>query len=133
MQRDEYISKHFPDVDPGAYPTGNQVLIQLRTVPKMVNGIILAEATKDFNQGNTQVARVVKLGHIAFKDRATGAEWKEGAWAKVGDIVLGPRYGGFRFEIPVSGTEDDAIFAIINDFDIKMVIESNFEAFDKIL
>lgn len=133
MLKEDYIKHHFPDVDPGAHPTGNQVLIQLRTVPKKVGSIILAEATKDFNQGNTQVARVVKLGQIAFKDRNTGSEWKEGAWANVGDIILAPRYGGFRFEVPIPNTEDEAIFAIINDFDIKMVIDGNFKNFDKIL
>lgn len=133
MQKEDYVAKHFPDVDPGAKPTGNQVMIQLRTVPKKVGSIVLIEETKSFNQGNTQVARVVKLGQIAFHDRTSGEEWKEGAWATVGDIVLAPRYGGFRFEVPVPGTDDEAIFAIINDYDIKMVIESNFSAFDKIL
>ena len=134
MQKEQYIEKHFPNVEPGARPTGNQVMIQLRTVPKQSSGgIVLVEETKVFNKGNTQVARLVKCGQIAFKDRGTGETWKEGAWAEVGDIVLAPRYGGFRFEVPVPGTDDEAIFAIINDFDIKMVIEGNFEAFDKIL
>jgi co-chaperonin GroES (HSP10) len=109
-------------------------MIQLRTVKKQsTGGIILATETREFNQGNTQVARVVKVGQIAFRDRSSGDLWKEGAWADVGDIVLAPRYGGFRFEVPVPGTDDEAIFAIINDTDIKMVIEGNFAAFDKIL
>lgn len=134
MNKQQYIAEHFPDIDPGASPCGPQIMIQLRTVKKQSSGgIILAPETREFNQGNTQVARVVKLGHIAFRDRSTGDLWKEGVWAGVGDIVLAPRYGGFRFEIPLPGTDDEAIFAIINDTDIKMVIEGNFEAFDKIL
>jgi co-chaperonin GroES (HSP10) len=134
VDRNAYVAKHFPEVDPGATPTGNQVLIQLRTVPKQSKGgIILANETKEFNQGNTQVARVVKMGKIAFHDRTSGEEWKEGAWAGVGDLVLAPRFGGFRFEVPIEGTEDNAIFAVINDYDIKMVIEGNFESFDRIL
>lgn len=131
--KEEYVEKHFPKVDPGSKPVGNQVLIQLRTVPKKVGSIVLVQETQEFNQGNTQVAQLVRVGQIAFRDRNTGDEWKEGAWASVGDIVLAPRYGGFRFQVPVPGTEDEAIFAIINDYDIKMVIESNFESFDKIL
>jgi hypothetical protein len=131
--KEQYIKDHFPEVDSGARPTGNQILIQLRTVPKKVGSIVLVHETTDFNKGNTQVARVVKAGPIAFHDRTSGEQWKEGAWAQVGDIVLAPRFGGFRFEVPVPGTEDEAIFAIINDYDIKMVIEGNFEAFDKIL
>ena len=133
MDKEQYIKQHFPEVEPGSHPTGNQIMLQLRTVPKKVGSIVLVEETKQFNQGNTQVARVVKLGHIAFKNRESGENWKEGAWAEVGDIVLAPRFGGFRFEIPVPGTEDEAIFAIINDYDIKLVIDSNFSAFDKIL
>jgi len=133
LTKEQYIAKHFPDIDPGARPTGNQVMVQLRTVPKKVGSIVLVEETKEFNKGNTQVARVVKTGNIAFHDRNSGEEWKEGAWANVGDIVLAPRYGGFRFEVPVPNTDDEAIFAIINDYDIKMVIEGNFDAFDKIL
>lgn len=131
--KEEYVAKHFPKVDPGSRPVGNQVLIQLRTVPKKVGSIVLIQETQEFNQGNTQVAQLVRVGQIAFRDRNSGETWKEGAWAEVGDIVLAPRYGGFRFEVPIEGTEDTAIFAIINDYDIKMVIESNFESFDKIL
>ena len=63
MQKKQYIEKHFPNVEPGARPTGNQVMIQLRTVPKQSSGgIVLVEETKSFNQGNTQVARLVKCG-----------------------------------------------------------------------
>lgn len=134
MQKEEYVKQHFPEVDPGARPTGNQIMIQLRTVAKKSSGgIVLVEETKEFNQGNTQVARLVKLGNIAYKDRNSGETWKEGAWADIGDIVLAPRYGGFRFTVPVPNTDEEAVFAILNDYDIKMVIESGFSAFDKIL
>lgn len=134
MKKEEYVQKHFPEVEPGARPTGNQLLVQLRTVPKQSRGgIVLVEETKEFNQGNTQVARLVRMGPIAYRDRGTGEVWKEGTWANIGDIVLAPRYGGYRFDIPIPGTEDKATFAIINDFDVKMVIEDNFTAFDQIL
>lgn len=133
MNKDEYTKKHFPEVQSGARPVGNQIMVQLRTVPKKVGSIVLVEETKNFNQGNTQVARVVAVGQIAFRDRSSGDTWKEGAWAEVGDIVLAPRYGGFRFEVPIDGSDDVAVFSIFNDYDVKMVIESNFESFDKIL
>lgn len=134
MDKTTYVAKHFPEVNPGATPVGNQVLIQLRTVQKKSSGgIIFVEETKDFNQGNTVVARVIKVGHIAYRDRNSGDTWKEGAWSEVGDVVLCPRYGGFRFSVPIPDTEDEAHFAVINDYDIKLVIESNFEAFDKLL
>jgi hypothetical protein len=93
----------------------------------------LAPETKEFNKGNTQIARVISLGQIAFRDRNTGEVWKEGAWANVGDIVIVPRWGGFRFEIPIPGTEEKAIFAIFEDFNLKIVVDSNFESFDTLL
>jgi len=134
VNKTEYISQHFPEVEPGAKPCGNQILVQLRTLKaKSSGGIILANETKDFNNGNTQVAKIVKIGQIAFKDRNSGVTWKEGAWAEIGDIIIAPRWGGFRFEVDIPGTEDVATFAIFEDFNVKMVVESNFEAFDKLL
>jgi len=134
MTKDEYIKKHFPDIDPGSRPTGNQVMIQLRTVQKTSRGgIVLVEETKDFNKGNTQVARLVKVGQIAFHDRTSGEVWKEGAWAEIGDIVLAPRYGGFRFEVPIPDRSEKAIFAVFDDTNVQLVVESNFEAFDQLL
>jgi co-chaperonin GroES (HSP10) len=134
QSKEQYIEKHFPQVESGATPCGNQIIIQLRTVPKKsAGGIVFVEETKEFNQGNTVVSRVVKLGQIAYRDRNSGDSWKEGSWAEVGDVVLAPRYGGFRFSVPIPDTDDEAHFAVLNDYDIKMRIEANFEAFDKLL
>ncbi len=134
MKKDEYIKEHFPEVTPGAVPCGNKVLVQLRTMKSRTSGgIVMVNETKDFNNGNTQLARVISMGQIAFKHRETGEEWKEGAWAKIGDIVIVPRWGGFRFEVPVPGTEDKAIFAVFEDYTLNLVVESNFETFDSIL
>lgn len=133
MTRDEYIAKHFPHADSGVKPCGNQVLVQLRTVPKRSKGgIVLVEETKDFNQGNTRIGILRATGSIAFRHRETGEEWKEGAWAKPGDIVIMPAWGGFRFEVPIEGSEDMAVFCIYNDFDCKIVVTGNPEQFDKI-
>jgi co-chaperonin GroES (HSP10) len=134
MNRDEYINKHFPQVESGAAVCGNQILVQLRTVSKVSRGgIVLAQDTQDFNQGNTRVARIVQLGQIAFKSRESGQDWKEGAWAKIGDVVIMPAWGGFRFEVPVPDSQDTAIFATYNDYDVKLVVNDNFENFDRIL
>lgn len=134
MKKDEYIKEHFPEVTPGAVPCGNKVLVQLRTMKSRTSGgIVMVNETKDFNNGNTQLARVISMGQIAFKHRETGEVWKEGAWAKIGDIVIVPRWGGFRFEVPVPGTEDKAIFAVFEDYTLNLVVESNFETFDSIL
>lgn len=133
LTKEQYVEQYFPNVDPGVQPCGAQVLVQLRTVRKKVGLIHLVDDTVDFNNGNTQVMRVVKIGHIAFRNRETGELWTEGAWANVGDIIIAPRWGGFRFEIPIEGTDDKAIFAVFDDVGVKMVVEQNFEVFDKLL
>lgn len=134
MTKDEYVKEHFPEVDCGVRPTGNQLVVQLRTVKKKSGGgIVLVEETREFNKHNTQMCRVIKLGQIAFRHRETGEEWKEGAWAEIGDVVVMPRYGGFTFSVPIPGTDDTALFAIYADYEVKLVVESNFAALDKLL
>lgn len=134
MTRDEYIKEHFPEVECGARPTGNQIVVQLRTVKKKSSGgIVLVEETKEFNKHNTQLCRVTRLGQIAFRHRETGEEWKEGAWCRVGDIVVMPKYGGYTFSASIPGTDETALFAIYADYEVKLVVESNIEAFDKLL
>lgn len=134
MTKDEYIKQHFPEVSPGAVPCGAKILVQLRTVKETTDaGIILAQETKEFNNGNTQIGRLVAVGGIAFRDRSTGEEWKEGAWAKVGDLIILPRWGGFRFEVPVPNSKNKAIFAIFDDTNVQMVVEENFESLDQLL
>lgn len=133
MNITEYVANHFPEVDTGVQPCGNQIVVQLRTVKKKAGSILLVNETTDFNKHNTQVGRLVLCGQIAFRNRESGEEWKEGAWANVGDIVIVPKWGGFRFEIAIPGSEDTAVFCVFNDFEVKMVVKDNFEAFDKIL
>ena len=134
MSKEQYVAEHFPDVECGVVPCGPKIVVQLRTVKEATaSGILLAPATKEFNNGNTQLARVVKVGGIAFRDRSSGDTWKEGAWAEVGDLVIIPRWGGFRFEVPIPGAKESAIFAVFDDTNIQMRVESGFETFDSLL
>lgn len=134
MTKDDYVKEHFPEVTPGVRPAGAKIIVQLRTVKeKTSGGILLVEETKEFNNGNTQIGRIVALGGIAFRDRSSGDIWKEGMWADVGDLVIMPRWGGFRFEVPIAGTKDKAIFAVFDDTNVQLVVEGNFEAFDQLL
>lgn len=114
----------FPAVDPGCQPLGGRVLVQFKQVPKKTteSGIILVEDTKETEKWNTQVAKVISLGSLAFKKRDTMEDWPEGVWAKVGDFVRVPKWGGDRWEVPygevVNGEQDMALFSVFNDHEL---------------
>jgi co-chaperonin GroES (HSP10) len=112
------LAEAFPAVEAGIQPFGSRVLVQIRT-PKSTSagGIILSTDTKDTEKWNTQVARVVSIGPVAFKNRTTLESWPEGDWCQVGDFVRVAKYGGDRYEVPVNSNES-AMFVIFNDLDI---------------
>jgi co-chaperonin GroES (HSP10) len=113
----------FPVVDPGADPLGGRVLVQLRrTKQKMTGtGIILVEETKETEKWQNMVAKVLKIGPLAFKNRDTMQGWPEGSWCVVGDYIRVPKWGGDRWEVKVPGEddmEDPALFMILNDHEV---------------
>lgn len=112
------LNEAFPDVDPGNAPLGPRVMVQLRRVSnKTKSGIVLVEETKETVKWNGQVAKVISLGPIAFKNRETAADWPEGMWVKPGDFIRCPRWGGDRVEVPVKDG-DPVVFVIFNDHEI---------------
>lgn len=113
------LDEAFPPVDPLVEPLGSRVLVQVRTPKsKTSSGIFLVTDTRDTEFWITQVAKVVSIGPVAFKNRNTMAEWPEGAWVNPGDFVRVPKHGGDRWTIPVPGSEYEALFVIYNDLDI---------------
>ena len=129
------LSEAFPVIAPGVQPLGARVLVQLRTVrTKTASGLVLVEDTKQFNKSNTQLARMLIVGPIAFRNRETGDLWKEGVWARPGDYVRIPKFGGDRFERRIPGTDDTAIFCLFSDHEIIAKIDPEaFEEIDEIL
>ena len=112
------LAEAFPVADPGVQPFGSRVLVQIRTPKsKTASGIIIDSGSRDTEKWNTQVARVVSVGPLAFKNRNTQAPWPEGAWCAQGDFVRVPKYGGDRWEAPAADGES-ALFVIFNDLDI---------------
>jgi co-chaperonin GroES (HSP10) len=110
----------FPEVDSGIQPLGSRVLVQLRRVKKTTaSGIILANESREHEKYNTQIAKVICLGPLAFKKRDTMEPWPEGIWANVGDFVRVPKYGGDRFEVQIPDEpEEPALFMLINDHEL---------------
>lgn len=110
----------FPEgIDPGVQPFGHRVLVQLkRTKTKTGSGIILARDTKDTEAWNTQVARVVALGPLAFRKRDTAEAWPEGTWAMPGDYVRTPRWGGDRWSVDMDDGGDPVVFMMLADHEL---------------
>jgi len=112
------MQEAFPSADPGIQPFGSRVLVQIRTPKsKTASGIIIDSGSKDTEKWNTQVAKVVSVGPLAFKNRNTMESWPEGSWCAEGEFVRVAKYGGDRWEVPLPDGES-AMFVIFNDLDI---------------
>lgn len=113
------LADAFPVVNPGVQPFGDRVLVQIRTPKrKSAGGIILIEETQETEIWNTQVAKVISLGSSAFRNQDTLELWPEGEWCQPGDFVRVGKYGGDRWQLPIPGTRDTALFVIVKDLDI---------------
>lgn len=119
----------FPVVNPALRPFGTDVIVQIRT-PKLqtAGGIALAEETRETDQWNTQVAKMIAFGPVAFRNRETGQPWNECVdeqgnfkpWAPIGSYVRVPKYGGDKWWREAPGSVDGkALFALFNDLDLK--------------
>ena len=107
----------FPPCDPGVQPFGSRVVVQLRSAKrKTKGGIILTDETREIDQWNTQVAKVIAVGPLAFHNRNTLTPWPEGDWCKPGDFVRVPKYGGDRWSAKVD--DEERLFVIFNDLDL---------------
>lgn len=112
------IEEAFPETAPGVKPFGSRVLVQIRNpMNKTSGGIILHSETQETEKWNTQSAKVVAMGPLAFKNRNTMQAWPEGDWCETGQFVRVPKYGGDRWEVKL-GEKGSALFVIFNDLDI---------------
>ena len=116
------LEEAFPAAEPGVKPAGNRVLVQIRTPKsKSSGGIVFVEDTKDTELWNTQVAKVVSLGEVAFKNRDNLEPWPEGDWCKPGDFVRVAKYAGDRWQVTLPSGEK-ALFMVAKDLDIIGVV-----------
>lgn len=112
------LDEAFPACDPGVLPFGSRVMVQVRTPKKKTKGgIILTTDARETELWNTQVAKVLAMGSLAFKNRNTMEQWPEGSWCDVGDFVRVPRYGGDKWTVKTADG-DEAIIVIFNDLDL---------------
>jgi co-chaperonin GroES (HSP10) len=116
---EDALVEAFPAVDAGVRPFGSRVLVQIRSpIKKTKGGIHIIEDIRDTEKWNTQVAKVISLGPLAFKNRTTMEPWPEGAWCKPGDFIRVAKYGGDRWEVVFGDDGEKAMFVIFNDLDV---------------
>ena len=112
------LAEAFPAADAGVQPFGSRVLVQIRNPKqKTASGIILDSGSVDTEKWNTQTAKVIELGPLAFHNRNTMEPWPEGKWCQPGEFVRVAKYGGDKWEVPLENGEV-ALFVIFNDLDI---------------
>lgn len=122
---EDALAEAFPAVSAGIQPFGSRVLVQIRTPKtKTTSGIIIDTGSRDTEKWNTQVAKVVAHGPVAYRNRNTLEPWPEGGWALPGDYVRVPKYGGDRWEVPTPDG-NSALFVIFNDLDIIGKVEGD--------
>ncbi len=113
----------FPPVDPGVQPQGNRIVVQLRKAKDLSKGgIVLVSETKATQKYNEVVAKVIKVGPLAYKDVMTLQPWPEGPWAEPGDLVRTIKYGGDRWAIPHG--DGEVVFIILQDREVICKIDS---------
>jgi co-chaperonin GroES (HSP10) len=113
------MDEAFPACDAGVKPFGSRVLVQVRTPKaKTKGGIILLDETRETDAWNTQIAKVIDTGVLAFRNRTTADAWPEGNWCEPGDFVRVPKYGGDRWTVKTSDGDGECMFVIFNDLDI---------------
>lgn len=114
----ESIEDAFPTVDCGHRPFGSSVVVQIRRAKSQTKaGLYIPEEARKTESSNTQVARVVKVGPLAYRNRNTMELWPEGAWCKENDFVRVPKYGGDRWTVELGDEEIE--FVMFNDLDIR--------------
>ena len=122
---EDALAEAFPAVSAGIQPFGSRVLVQIRTPKRMsTGGIIIDTGSRDTEKWNTQVAKVISHGPVAYRNRNTLEPWPEGGWAHPGDFVRVPKYGGDRWEVLLENGEA-ALFVIFNDLDILGKVEGD--------
>jgi len=116
----------FPNVPAGLKPFGDRVIVQIRTpMTRTKTGFFLPQESREIEKWNTQVAKVIAIGPVAFCNRDTLEPWKEGAWVKVGMFIRCPMYGGDRWHVRVPNSPDPALFATFRDVDLAGEIEGD--------
>ena len=126
---EESLEYAFPEVNPGVRPTGSSVLVQIKHSPtKTRGGIELLPGAIATENDTTQVARVIKHGPAAYRNRETLELWPEGEWTKEGDFVRIPIHtqNSKSWSVPVPGKDIRVTFTLVDDLQIGGIQDDPF-------
>lgn len=90
-------------------PVGWQLLLALPKAPEKIGSIHLPSSESDKLKAAAVICKVVGMGAEAYADKE---KFPRGAWCKIGDFVIIPRYAGSRIKI------GDTEMRLLNDADI---------------
>jgi co-chaperonin GroES (HSP10) len=116
-------------MDPQVEPLGSRILVQVRSAKKTItlaNGqeLELPAETRETEQDNTNIAKVLAVGPLAFRNREKMTLWPEGAWCSVGDFVRVPLFGGDRFTMKNKDGEK-ILFIVLDDLNVIAKVTGN--------
>tara|TARA_R100000388_G_C7237102_1_gene158563 strand:+ start:489 stop:902 length:414 start_codon:yes stop_codon:yes gene_type:complete len=98
-------------------PLNWKILIQPAEIAtETKGGIILPEMAKDNQQILTAHGYVVAIGELAYRDRDTGAKWRQETTPKVGDFVTFGKYAGQKIVV------NNVRFILLNDDEITSIL-----------
>lgn len=118
MNKEDFVAKAFKgSTESPAAPTGAHVVV---AVSEMRN--VSRRGESSFLVSDSRVCLVVALGPMAYRNRETGAPWKEGAWVKPGDVVLID-----KLDLKQKFYGNNCEFAVCEDFAVSVVIERDFD------
>ena len=118
------VSKNLKDRLP--QPTGWRLLVMPYMGKATTNGgIHIPDAVRDREALATVVAYVLKVGPLAYRDKAKFGEEENRSWCKEGAWVCIGRYAGARFRIEGGEVriinDDEVIATILEPDDIKHI------------
>jgi hypothetical protein len=126
LTREEEMELHFPTFEVVDEPAGHRVIVQIK-VPITVSkaGLIIPEEARDAERDNTSIAKVLKLGPTAYRERRSSEfakaldPWPEGLLLDEGGYARIPLYGGLRFKRRHPKMDGEWVeFAIFQDHEI---------------
>ena len=103
-------------------PMGWKILVQPNQIKQQTKGgILLPSQAKDNEAYLTAHGTVMALGELAYRERETGAKWKQEIIPQIGDKVTYGKYAGQKIVV------NNVRFLLLNDDEITAILPDDVE------